>query len=132
MAIKRSKTNKRKAPEHQGDTRPKWRKVTNGTHYHTDGQVVNRGEILYAHEWELSAINKAGFTNLDALPAADLGKTLSVKSRGGGWYDVVNTVTMQKLNSKPLRREAAESFLPDGQTLEDAVDGIDEETEDEE
>jgi hypothetical protein len=132
MAIKRSKTNKRKAPEHQGDTRPKWRKVTNGTHYHSDGQVVTKGEILYAHEWELSNIVKAGFTNLDALPAADLGKTLSVKSRGGGWYDVVNTVTMQKLNSKPLRREAAESFLPDGQTLEDAVDGINEETEDEE
>jgi hypothetical protein len=130
MAIKRS--NKRKAPEHQGDTRPKWRKVTNGTHYHSDGQVVTKGEILYAHEWELSNIVKAGFTNLDAIPAADLGKTLSVKSRGGGWYDVVNTVTMQKLNSKPLRREAAESFLPDGQTLEDAVDGIDEETEDEE
>jgi hypothetical protein len=130
MAIKRA--NKRKAPEHQGDTRPKWRKVTNGTHYHSDGQVVKRGEILYAHEWELSNIVKAGFTNLDALPAADLGKTLSVKSRGGGWYDVINTVTLQKLNSKPLRREAAESFLPDGQVLEDVVDDISVDEDDEE
>jgi hypothetical protein len=130
MAIKRS--NKRKAPEHQGDNRPKWRKVTNGTHYHSDGQVVKNGEILYAHEWELSNIVKAGFNNLDALPAADLGKTLSVKSRGGGWYDVINTVTLQKLNSKPLRREAAESFLPDGQVLEDVVDNITPDDEDEE
>jgi hypothetical protein len=127
MAIKRS--SKRKAPEHQGDTRPKWRKTTNGTHYHSDGQVVNKGEILYAHDWELSDVIKAGFNNLDAIPAADLGKTLSVKSRGGGWYDVVNTATLQKLNSKPLRREAAESFLPDGQTLEESID---EETDTEE
>jgi len=120
MAIKRS--NKRKAPEHQEDTRPKWRKINNGIHYHKDGQVVRKGEILYAHDYELSEILKRGYECLDAIPAADLGKTLMVKARGGGWYDVVNAVNLQKLNSKPLRREAAESFLPEGQTLDDALD----------
>jgi len=127
MAIKRaSKTdktasteNKRTAPEHQGDKRPKWRKLTNGIHYHPDGQVVKKGEILYAQEWELSKVIKAKFQALDAIPSTDFGKVLSVKSRGGGWYDVINSNTLQKLNSKPLRREAAESFLPEGQTLED-------------
>ena len=125
MAIKRSSkvgksANKRVAPEHQGDTRPKWRRITNGIHYHSDGQVVRKGEILYAHDWELSEIIKSRFECLDKIPNADLGKALSVKSRGGGWYDVVNTATLQKLNSKPLRKEAAESFLPDGISLEDA------------
>lgn len=119
MAIKRSK---RKAPEHMKDERPKWRKLTNGTHYHSDKQVVRKGEILYAYDWELSKIIKTGFECLDTIPAADLGKALSVKSRGGGWYDVINTTNLQKLNSKPLRKEAAESFLPEGQTLEDVLD----------
>lgn len=119
MAIKRSK---RKAPEHQEDTRPKWRKLNNGILYFKDGQVVKKGEILYAHDYELSKVTKKGFECLDIIPAADLGKTLMVKSRGGGWYDVVNSVNLQKLNSKPLRREAAESFLPEGQTLDDALD----------
>jgi len=128
MAIKRSNKvekvekveNKRVAPKHQGDTRPKWRRITNGVHYHSDGQVVKKGEILYAHDWELSNIIKTRFECLDKIPNADLGKALSVKSRGGGWYDIINTATLQKLNSKPLRREAAESFLPDGMSLEEA------------
>jgi len=130
MAIKRTKKkeNKRVAPEHQGDQRPKWKKITNGIHYHSDGQVVKKGEILYANDWELSDLVKARYSCLDAIPSADLGKALSVKSRGGGWYDVINTATLQKLNSKPLRREAAESFLPEGMTLEEAEES--EEVED--
>ncbi len=126
MVVKRSN---RKAPENQGDERPKWRKLHNGIHNHRDGQIVRKGEILYAHESELSKIIQAGFECLDALPNVDLGKALSVKSRGGGWYDVVNTVNLQKLNSKPLRREAAESFLPEGQTLEEVIEVLEEETE---
>jgi ASC-1-like (ASCH) protein len=41
-------------------------------------------------------------------------------------------VTLQKLNSKPLRREAAESFLPDGQSLDDSVDDYQDNQDEEE
>ena len=45
--------------------RTAWRKKSGGTHFHHDGQVVKKGELLYADENELSLTILSKFDRVD-------------------------------------------------------------------
>lgn len=94
------------------NTKPRWKKLHAGTHYHSDGQIVKKGEVLRADPDELSDVIKAGFTALDDIKEdnIDLGKGLIVKLVSRGKYNVLNPSTMEPLNENPISKKAAESF----------------------
>lgn len=50
----------------------------------------------------------------DAADAAHESVNPEMVHTGGGWYDVINPVTGVKLNSRSLRKSAAEKFLTGG------------------
>jgi len=117
------KKKKNKLPE--GVVR--YKKVSGGIHNHRDGQIVRKGEILICRPDELSAIIKEGFVCLDeeAKKAFDGGIDIGLKHRGNGWYDVINTVTGDKLNTEALRAKDAKEFLSGSpEDVEEQMKGI--------
>lgn len=111
---------KPKATIKKEDTRLKYKKESGGIHFHSDGQVVKKGEILYAHPHELSDVVKAGFTCLSNEPSYNdmPSMKLQIKARGNGWYDIVDSTTGNVLNERALRPEEAKAFL-EGEELPD-------------
>jgi len=101
-----------KRKENTKNTKPRWKKLHAGTHYHSDGQVIKKGEILRANPDEISDITKAGYEALDDIKEdnTDLGKGLIVKLVSRGKYNVLNPSTMEPLNENPISKKAAESF----------------------
>ena len=87
--------------------RIRWRKVTGGTHRHSDGKVYRKGDTLLAHHYEIPKLFASDFVCLDAKEDIDVtedqGITLEMKHKGGGWYDIINTVSGSLLSEKPLK-----------------------------
>ena len=112
------KKDKKAGPD---DTRLRWKKLHGGTHYHSDGQVVKRGEVLKAHVDEMSKVVQAGFECLDTIDPAmgDKGIRLQVQMVSPGRYDIINPVTGKAINSAPISKKAAESFGSIDGDLED-------------
>lgn len=96
------------------DTRLRWKKIHGGVHYHSDGQVVKKGEILRAYPGEMSEVVKNGFECLDTVvpDQVDMGKQLLVQMVAKGRYNVINPITDKAINSVPISKKAAESFGP--------------------
>jgi len=91
---------------------PRWKKLHAGTHYHSDGQVVKKGEILRSNKEDMSKVVQAGFQCLDDLPETsnDLGKGVLIKLVSKGKYNIINPVTLLPINETPISKKAAESF----------------------
>jgi len=107
-------------PETDGKLR--YKKISGGIHNHRDGQVVRKGEILYAMPEELSDIAKEGFKCLDDEAKAMIGGGigLEIKHRGNGWFDIINKATGDKLNDQALRAKDAKEFLEGDSAEKDA------------
>jgi len=103
------------------NNKPRWKKLHAGTHYHFDGQVVKKGEILRSNKGDMSKVVQAGFQALDDIKEEtnDLGKGLIVKLVSKGKYNVLNPMTMKPINETPISKKAAESF---GVIVEDVKD----------
>ena len=98
----------------------RYKKIRGGIHKHGDGQVVRKGEILYADPESLSPIVLEGFTCLDEeIKQATSGISLGIRDKGNGWYDVINKNTGEKLNDKSLRAKDARQFITGD--LEDSI-----------
>jgi len=104
----------------------KWKKIRGGVHNHRDGQVVRKGEYLYANE--LSPLIAEGFECLNPPANSTLngGISLGIKSRGNGWYDVINKVTGETLNDEAMRAKDAKQFIT-GEEEEEEEDTEDDE-----
>ena len=89
----------------------RYKKISGGVHRHSNGQIVRKGEILYAHPEELSPILAVGFKCLDEAIKEAQGIQLGIKDRGNGWYDVINKKTGEVLNDSALRAKDARQFI---------------------
>ncbi len=87
----------------------RWKKISGGIHNHRDGQVVRKGEVLYANE--LGSVLAKGFECLDSPKGILSGVSLGIKSLGNGWFDVINKATGEKLNDTSLRARDAKMFI---------------------
>ncbi len=98
--------------EDKVDTRLRWRKLHGGAHYHSDGQVVKKGEILRARPNEMSKVIQAGFECLDTFTPEEMdqGTQLMIKMVSPGKYNVINPRTKKPINSVPISKKAAEAF----------------------
>ncbi len=101
-------------------SKPQWRKITGGTHYHDDGQVVKFDEILYANREELSERNQRKFellTRANDKPRrkkkeVDNGKQVDIiqSETVSGKFDVINPDTGKKINEVPLTAAGAKKL----------------------
>lgn len=91
----------------------RFKKISGGIHNHRDGQVVRKGEILYAKPEELSEIVRPGFKCLDTEVKEGFsgGMDIMVKARGNGWFDIINRATGEKINDQAMRAKDAREFL---------------------
>jgi len=98
--------------------RLKWQKVSGGNHLHSDGKRYKKGDILLAHPHELSDALKSDYKCLDIDESKgeeikDHGILLEIHHKGGGWYDVINTITGEPLNDSSMKRDVAKAFIVD-------------------
>ena len=105
----------------------RWKKISGGIHNHRDGQVVRKGEVLYANE--LGSVLAKGFECLDSSKGLfGGGISLGIKSLGNGWFDVINKATGEKLNDKSLRARDAKMFIT-GEIEESTEEEVEETTD---
>lgn len=130
--MKRLKKNKNSKVASTGNARiidkkdlvvlPKWKKIKGGIHYHTDGQVVKRGQFFYAFKEDIPKAFRKKFRlvrgakkGTKQLPERDT-ETESPKgleimqSLKKGKFDIVNEAG-DAINDNPLTKKEAETFL---------------------
>jgi hypothetical protein len=107
------------------DNRPAWTKIAGGLHRHHDGQVVPRGGILYAEEWEFGEGDrirclfeplkmKKRKLKIKKEEKQDSGICLDMVPTGtDGKFDIINTTTNEIVNDIPLSEEDAITLLKD-------------------
>lgn len=116
---------KKKVSKKRPEGTLRYRKLHNGIHDHRDGQVVRKGEILYALPGSLGEIIRAGFVCVDEEAEQAIGKgiNLILKHRGNGWYDILNKKTGEVLNDGALRAKDARDFLS-GDNVDEQMEKI--------
>jgi len=126
---------KKRTSKYAGEGVLRYRKIHNGIHNHRDGQVVRKGEVLYATPDSLSEINRAGFTCIDeeVKQAIGGGIQLTLKARGNGWWDIINKKTGEVLNDTAMRTKDAKEFLSGEKEKEEfEKENLDEDVDDDE
>lgn len=97
--------------------KPRWRKIGGGSMRLRRGKIVKPNEVFRADPDELPAGCEHLLVALDDIPEEEAPKPTSTKprfelqSKGGGWYDVVNTVSGKTVNDKSLRATEAKELI---------------------
>ena len=93
----------------------RYKKVTGGIFFSATKQPVRKGEIFLAYPEEIPAGFAPSFICLDAIASpADQGVKVGLAPAGKNFWNVVNTLTGDVLNEKPLDAASAKAFLEEG------------------
>jgi len=93
------------------ETKPRWRK-TGGGEFRLGGRTIKSGEVFRAKPRQIPKAFRDVIIPLDNIeePAPEPKSAFAVKSRGGGWYDVVNQETGHRMNDNALREDQAKEL----------------------
>lgn len=96
----------------------RWKKITGGVHVLADKTQVKKGDIFLAKAEDIPKSFASSFECLDIIPEkTDPGMKLTVKAAGGNKWNIVNTITGEVINEKPLSAKDAKTFLEEGEKL---------------
>lgn len=91
----------------------RWRKTGGGTLY-LGGRTIKSGKVFWAYPEEIPKDFRDVVRPVDDLPSPDpvhARTSFEVRSKAGGWFDVVDTVSGKAINEKSLRQEEATALL---------------------
>ena len=94
------------------NTQPRWKK-TGGGQARINGRTIKSGETFRAHPSQIPQAFRdiiIPVDNIEEQQAPEPVSAFTVKSRGGGWFDVVNQETGQPVNDNALREEDAKEL----------------------
>lgn len=94
----------------------RWRKTGGGSFRMKNGRIIKPNEVFYATVAEIPRGFRDVIVPIDALPeeAPIISATkYELRTRGVGWFDVVNTATGKVENENALRKADAERLLRD-------------------
>lgn len=104
--------------ERTTNKKPRWKKVGGGSMRLARGKIVKPNEVFSAYESELPKgcghllMAVDGQTQEEEEPTpASATPSFEPRSKGGGWYDVVNIVSGKPVNEKSLRAEQANELV---------------------
>jgi len=78
------------------------------------GKNIRRGETFKAYPGEIPDGFKDIVQPLEEIPDPDkivAGFHFEVRHKGGGWYDVINTISGKTVNNESLRVEKARELI---------------------
>lgn len=115
--VERTKNNTTDAAEDEGKIW--WRKIGGGTFRLGRGKIVKPNERFKARPDEIPKGFRDVVIPLSELPEEDnkpatpasTEARFELQSKGGGWYDIINTVSGKPVNSKSLRAKEAQEQL---------------------
>lgn len=91
----------------------KWRKIGGGTHK-IGNRRIKPNQVFFAYPSEIPKGLRDVIVPLKDFempePIQIQEPLYEVKSRGGGWYDVINLVSGKAMNEKGMRKEDAEQL----------------------
>ena len=92
----------------------KWKKLGGGSFRMANGRIIKSNQIFDAKQEDIPVAFRDVVVPVNPLPADRplevVQGAYSIKSKGPGWYDVVDSLG-KVINEKSLRREDAEKLL---------------------
>jgi len=99
----------------------RWRKVGGGSFRMANGKIIKPNQVFSAAPEEIPKGFRDVIVSLEDIPAEQMDlpvepkvpveELYTVRSRGIGWYDVVNTQTDKAMNERALRAAEAEALF---------------------
>jgi hypothetical protein len=101
------------------EPRIRWRKIGGGSFRMASGRIIKPNEVFLAFEREIPEAFRDVVIPEEPLPdaaervipAEEATPKYELRSKGPGWYDVVNVATGEPINERSLRRDEAEKMV---------------------
>lgn len=99
------------------DGKRRWRKLGGGTFRMANGKIIKQNQVFEATTDEIPIAFRDSIVPIDGeipiaeQPALKSSTKYELRTKGVGWFDVINTETTKPINEVGLRKEAAEKLL---------------------
>lgn len=105
---------KKQMSNNQNDEKIRWRKFGKGSFRMANGRIIKPGQVFIASPSEIPEGFRDTIVALDELPEEKPLEVVEgnyrIKSRGPGWYDVLDSQG-KKVNEQALRQDEAKALL---------------------